>query len=155
MSRRIVTRASIPRRGNDTLIVINLPVLDNNPMAQPAARSFVQADAVTIRSPRIGIPFFIVHCRRVARLQILNEFVEEEFINFCRKLCVECAASGTSYHCGQPCFCGNAQNFAYGGDLIQHHFFSPSRSAEQTFLRFRVDDDVMSQRTNFKVCRAI
>ena len=98
----VVTRAGVPRRRDDALVVVHLVVLDRDPVCEAAARCLVEADALGFLRPGVRVPMFVVDNFGVARLEICDELVEEELVDFCIELAVEGACRRAADHRREP-----------------------------------------------------
>ena len=69
----VVARRGVPRRRDDLLVVADLPVVDDDPVAEAAARGLHRADPLRVLGPGGGVPLLAVEGLVVARLDVLDE----------------------------------------------------------------------------------
>ena len=72
-----IARAAVPSGRHDALVIVDLAVLDLDPMRERAARRLGEADALGFAWPALGLPILDIGGRRVARLDIGDELVLE------------------------------------------------------------------------------
>ena len=148
VARLVVTRAGIPRRRHDALVVVDLVVLDGDPVREAAARRLVEADALARLRPGVRIPVLVVDDLGITGLDVCDELVEEEFIDLGVELAVEAARGRAADHRRQPDLRREPEHLRDGVDLVEHHLLRPGRRGEQPLLRLRVDDDIARERAD-------
>ena len=97
-----IARAGIPRRRNDALVVRDLLILDGNPVGKRAARRLVKPNPLTLFWPCLRIPMLVVDGVKIAALDVRNELVEEEPLDFGIQLYIERTRRRAADHCWKP-----------------------------------------------------
>src|SRR5271166_6172960 len=89
-----VARRSVPRAGDDQLVVVDLAILDADPVCQSASRSFRQTHTLRRGRPGGGFPLVTREGGSVAGSDLSQQFVVELFHPVNHELSLE--ASGRS-----------------------------------------------------------
>src|ERR1035437_8420416 len=91
-----VTRTRVPGAGYDKLIIVDLAVLNADPMGKSASRSLREANAFTLRGPSRRVPLSVSESAEFAGFQIVQQLGIKLPGPSCDKTCLKpagrCAA---------------------------------------------------------------